>query len=128
MSRQNKTRQEYPIKFEEISKEHQQLYSQCRIYLWFHSDSTVLAQAIPQVVYYGNKNNKEIMIMDLLGPSLENLFSKMKKKLSTKTVLMLADQMIKPVEYIHSLRVIQLDINPDNFTIGKQNILFFLNL
>lgn len=113
-----KSKQEYAIKFEEINSKHQQLYAECRIYLWFHSDSTVLAQAIPQVVYYGIEGNKSIMIMDLLGPSLEDLFTKCKKKFSVKTVLMCADQMIKRVEYIHMRRIIHRDIKPDNFTIG----------
>ena len=113
-----KTNQEFAIKFEEINSKHQQLYAECRIYLWFHSDSTVLAQAIPQVVYYGIEGNKSIMIMDLLGPSLEDLMNKCNKKFSIKTVLMLADQMIKRVEYIHLRRIIHRDIKPDNFTIG----------
>lgn len=113
-----KTKQEYAIKFESLNSKHQQLYSECRIYLWFHSDSTVLAHAIPQVIYYGIEENKSVMIMDLLGPSLEELMTKCNKKFSTKTVLMLADQMIKRVEYIHSRRIIHRDIKPDNFTIG----------
>ena len=37
-----KTRDEVAIKFEEINAKHQQLYAECKIYLWFHSDSTVL--------------------------------------------------------------------------------------
>lgn len=56
--------------------------------------------------------------MDLLGASLETLFNKCDKKFSVKTVLMLADQMIKRVEYIHSRRIIHRDIKPDNFAIG----------
>ena len=113
-----KTNQEYAIKFEEINSKHQQLYAECRIYLWFHSDASVLAQAIPQVVYYGIEGNKSMMIMDLLGPSLEDLMNKTNKKFSMKTVLMLADQMIKRVEYVHTRRIIHRDIKPDNFTIG----------
>jgi serine/threonine protein kinase len=115
-----KSDKKFAIKFEEINSRHQQLYAECRIYLWFHSHSTVLAQAIPQVVYYGIEGNKSIMIMDLLGPSLEKLITKVSaKKFSIKTVLMLADQMIKRVEYIHSRRIIHRDIKPDNFTIGE---------
>ena len=113
-----KSKQEYAVKFEEINSKHQQLYAECRIYLWFHSDSTVLAQAIPQVVYYGIEGNKSIMIMDLLGSSLEDLFNKCNKRFSVKSVLMCADQMIKRIEYVHLRRIIHRDIKPDNFTIG----------
>ena len=114
-----KNKEEYAIKFEEIQSKHLQLYSECRLYLWLHSDSTVLAQAIPQVIYYGIEESKNVMIMELLGPSLEDLFLQSGKKFSTKTVLMLAEQMIKRIEYIHSRRIIHRDIKPDNFTIGK---------
>jgi casein kinase 1/casein kinase 1 epsilon len=113
-----KTKQEFAVKFEEVNSKHQQLYGECRIYLWFHSDSGSLAQAIPNVVYYGVEGTKNVMIMDLLGPSLEDLFAKCNKKFSLKTVLMCADQMIKRVEYVHTRRIIHRDIKPDNFTIG----------
>lgn len=113
-----KTKQDYAVKFEEINSKHNQLYAECRIYLWFHSDSTVLAHAIPNVQYYGVEGARNVMVMDLLGPSLEELFTESNKTFSLKTVLMLADQMIKRVEYVHSRRIIHRDIKPDNFTIG----------
>jgi len=113
-----KTKEEVAIKFEEINAKHQQLYAECKIYLWFHSDSTVLGQAIPQVHYYGVEGSKNIMIMDLLGKSLEDLFTEAKRQFSLKTVLMIADQTLKRIEYVHSRRIIHRDIKPDNFAVG----------
>ena len=94
------------------------VYAEYKTYLWFHSESTVLQQAIPHALYYGVEGNESIMVMDLLGLSLEDAFKKCGRKFSLKTVLMLADQMLERVEYIHSRKIIHRDIKPDNFAVG----------
>ena len=86
---------------------------------------------IPHIRWFGVERDYNVLVMDLLGPSLEDLFNFCSRRFTMKTVLMLADQMIGRVEYVHNKNFIHRDIKPDNFLMGvdkQRNVLSIIDL
>lgn len=52
------------------------------------------AAGIPNLRWFGVEGEHNVMVIDLLGPSLEDLFNFCSRKFSVKSVIMLADQMV----------------------------------
>ena len=73
---------------------------------------------IPRIKWFGMEGGFRILVMDLMGQSLEDLFISCNKQFSLKTVLMIADQMITRLQFMHSRSYIHRDVKPDNFLIG----------
>ena len=68
--------------------------------------------------WYGQECDFFVMISDLLGPSLEDLFNFCDRKFSLKTVLLLADQLVPRIEHLHAKSFVHRDIKPQNFLLG----------
>lgn len=62
----------------------------------------------------------KMIVMDLLGPSLESLLSK-HKKFGLKTIISLAIKMLEVIRYVHGCGYIHRDLKPDNFVVGHTN-------
>ncbi|XP_026728895.1 uncharacterized protein LOC113494684 isoform X3 [Trichoplusia ni] len=105
--------EEVAVKIESIKARHPQLLYESRVYKMLQGGI-----GIPHIRWYGYEKDHNILVMDLLGPSLEDLFNFCSRQFTIKTVLMLADQMLGRVEFIHCKCFIHRDIKPDNFLMG----------
>ncbi|KAJ7448866.1 casein kinase 1, epsilon [Mycena galericulata] len=105
--------EEVAIKLESVKAKHHQLEYESKIYKTLAGGVGVLF-----VRWFGSEGDYNAMVLDLLGPSLQDLFNFCKRTFSLKTVLLLADQLILRIEYIHSRNFIHRDIKPDNFLMG----------
>jgi casein kinase 1 alpha len=106
---------EYAIKMEYKSKEQGLLEIEATIMSYLKGPN------IPYIKSYGYSGNYNVLVMQLLDRSLEDLFNKY-TKFSIKTTCMLGYQMVNILQYIHDRHIIHRDIKPDNFVMGaKEN-------
>ena len=79
------------------------------------------AAGLPAVYWCGPAGLYNVMVMELLGDSLETLYNKCSRKFSLKTVTMLAIQLLHRIEHHHTHHYLHRDIKPDNFLMGLKS-------
>lgn len=107
------TGEELAIKLESVKTRHPQLHYESKLYYVMRGGI-----GIPNIRWFGVEGNYNVLIMDLLGPSLEDLFNYCGRQFGLKTVCMLAESLISRIEYINEKNFIHRDVKPDNFLIG----------
>ncbi|KAG9040365.1 casein kinase I [Tulasnella sp. UAMH 9824] len=101
------------IKFEPRKSDAPQLRDEYRSYRILNG-----CYGVPQVYHFGQEGLHNVLVIDLFGPNLEDLFDLCGRKFSIKTVVMVAKAMLSRVQTVHEKNLIYRDIKPDNFLIG----------
>lgn len=105
---------EYAIKFEKSKVKHSVLMEEIKIL-----NDLKGGVGIPNVHWYGKHGDYKVMVMDLLGPSLDKYYKICNKHFGLETTVNLGVEMIKRIEYVHSKFYLHRDIKPNNFLLGK---------
>ena len=92
---------------------------------------------IPEVISFGKYGNYKVLVEELLGPTVEDLWEKIAfkkdpyetKNMFLKDICMLAIQGLDRLEFIHSKNILHRDIKSKNFIIGRKdpNIIYLID-
>ncbi|OAG37813.1 hypothetical protein AYO21_07919 [Fonsecaea monophora] len=113
LGRDAETGNEVAMKLEHHSVAPSFLSEEVRIYRSLAGEA-----GFPEVYWHGDRDDFAILVFELLGPNLEDLFRYCGNQFSLKTTLMLADQLLRRFESLHSNNYLHRDIKPENFLLG----------
>eukprot|EP00505_MAST-04D_sp_SCG-Rhode-Island_P003337 Stramenopile-MAST_4_protein_3337 len=109
----SKTGTRVAVKLEAVSSKSQQLLHEADVYKGLQT-----AEGIPKVLWSGTDGSNNVLVLDLLGPDLDELFDFCGRQFSNKTVLQFGLHAISLLEHVHRCGYIYRDMKPQNFLVG----------
>ena len=88
---------EFAVKLEHKSCNPPQLLYEVKVYQYLQG-----LPGIPQIHYFGREGDYQALVMERLGPSLDDLFCFCGKRFTVKTVIMIVLQLIDRMQQLHS--------------------------
>jgi serine/threonine protein kinase len=108
------THEEIAIKVEPAHCASRQLPAEAAVYA-----ALAGGVSVPRFRWCGPAGDQLWLVIDRLSATLESLFRQCQRAFSLKTVLMLADQMLSSVQYLHEKGFCHRDVKPHNFMFGS---------
>ncbi|KPM07320.1 Bloom syndrome protein-like protein [Sarcoptes scabiei] len=117
------------IKFEPINKHSTQLLNENQIYGLIGD-----REGFPKIYWFEQSyiNRYNVMVIELLGENLEEIFQACKQNFSIETILHITLQLLDRFKYLHSRNIVYRDVKPENFLLGnvgsnKQNLIHIVD-
>ncbi|BBN20191.1 hypothetical protein MPTK1_8g17200 [Marchantia polymorpha subsp. ruderalis] len=77
------------------------------------------SHGVPRVHYKGRQGDYYVMVMDMLGPSLWDVWNSSGQAMSTEMVACIAVEALSILEKMHSRGYVHGDVKPENFLLGQ---------
>ncbi|GFZ20768.1 protein kinase family protein [Actinidia rufa] len=77
------------------------------------------SHGVPKVHYKGKQGDYYVMVMDILGPSLWDVWNSSGQTMSSEMVACIAVESLSILEKMHSRGYVHGDVKPENFLLGQ---------
>lgn len=80
-----------------------------------------MGSGMPRILWHGLDGDYHVLVMQALGPSLQDVLQYCGGVLSLKTVLLIGEQLLARIKYVHSKGILHRNITPHHLLLGLRS-------